>query len=98
MYEQIARNRRRTFFLISGFLVVVLGLGYLFGMLFRAGPIGLIFAAVVATIMSLVSYRNGDKIVLAITHAHEVTPEQQPRLHNLVEGLAIAAGTPKPRV
>ena len=30
--------------------------------------------------------------------AREVTPEQQPRLHNIVEGLSIAAGIPKPRV
>src|SRR4029079_6257893 len=39
-----------------------------------------------------------DKAVLASTRAKKVTPEQEPRLHNVVEGLAIAAGTPKPRV
>jgi heat shock protein HtpX len=37
-------------------------------------------------------------VVLASTRAKEVTPEEAPRLHNLVEGLAIAAGLPKPRV
>src|SRR5207247_7175064 len=48
--------------------------------------------------MSAGSYFYGDRIVLASTRARAVTPEQQPRLHNIVEGLAIAAGVPKPRV
>ena len=37
-------------------------------------------------------------MVLASTRAQLVTPDQQPRLHNIVEGLAIAAGVPKPKV
>ncbi len=36
--------------------------------------------------------------MLASTRAKEVTPQEAPRLHNIVEGLAIAAGLPKPRV
>ena len=40
----------------------------------------------------------GDRMVLAATGAREVAPEEEPRLHNIVEGLAIAAGVPKPRV
>ena len=48
--------------------------------------------------MSLGSYFYGDRIVLASTRAKEVSKEDAPRLHNLVEGLAIAAGTPTPKV
>ena len=48
--------------------------------------------------MSLGSYFSGDQMVLASTRAKEVTAEEAPRLHNIVEGLAIAAGVPKPRV
>jgi heat shock protein HtpX len=36
--------------------------------------------------------------VLASSRAREVTADEEPRLHNLVEGLAIAAGIPKPRI
>src|SRR4029079_2296056 len=43
-------------------------------------------------------YLYGDRIVLASTRAKEVSKEEQPRLHNIVEGLAIAAGVPKPRI
>ncbi len=69
-------------------------IGYLWG----AGPYGAIIALVVAGVLSVVSYFNGDKLVLASTRAKAVTPQDEPRLHNVVEGLAIAAGIPKPRV
>lgn len=98
MYEQLERNVRRTWFLMGGFILVVLGVGYLFGAIFGAGPTGLILALVFSAGLSFVSYRSGDKIVLRMSRAREVTHEQEPRLHNLVEGLAIAAGIPKPRV
>jgi heat shock protein HtpX len=53
---------------------------------------------VVAAFMSVGSYLYGDRLVLASTRARQVTPDEEPRLHNIVEGLAIAAGIPKPRV
>jgi len=52
----------------------------------------------IAGIQSWVALSYGDKMVLAATHARLVMPEEDPRLHNLVEGIAIAAGLPKPAV
>ncbi len=69
--------------------------GYLF---FNGGILGLFIALGIAAAMSVSSYLYGDRMVLAATGAREVTPEEEPRLHNIVEGLAIAAGVPKPRV
>ncbi len=98
MYEEIASNKRKTVLLVLGsivFLAVVgLGIGYLFG----TGPVGLVIALAVALALSISSYFYGDRIVLRSTRAREVTAAEQPRLHNIVEGLAIAAGVPKPRV
>jgi heat shock protein HtpX len=98
LYDQLENNVRRSWFLLAGFVVVVLAAGYGFGLLFRAGPVGLIIAAIIAVILSWTSYRNGDKVVLRLSRAREVTPQEEPRLHNIVEGLAIAAGIQKPRV
>jgi heat shock protein HtpX len=98
MYEQLASNVRRSWLLIGGFIIVVGAVGLGFGYLFNAGPFGLIIAVVIAVVMSIISYRNGDKIVLKMSRAREVTHADQPRLINLVEGLAIAGGIPKPRV
>ncbi|HEX8098860.1 MAG TPA: M48 family metallopeptidase [Actinomycetota bacterium] len=98
MYEEIARNKRRTVFLIIGALIFAAGLGYLFGRLMGIGIVGLVIALLIAAGMSYSSYRYGDRLVLAASRARKVTHDEQPRLHNIVEGLALAAGLPKPEV
>jgi heat shock protein HtpX len=98
LYEQIARNKRRTVVLIVGALVFAGGLGYLFGLLLNVGIAGLIVALVIVGAMSWYSYMYGDRLVLRTSRARKVTEEEEPRLHNIVEGLAIAAGLPKPEV
>jgi heat shock protein HtpX len=98
LYEQIARNKRRTVVLILGALVFAGGLGYLFGLLLNVGIAGLIVALVIVGAMSWYSYRYGDRLVLRTSRARKVSEEEEPRLHNIVEGLAIAAGLPKPEV
>ena len=98
MWDLYRKNTRRSILLIAGFVLVVLGMGWLFGYLFDGGLIGVPIAAVIATFMTWLSYRSGDKIVLAVSRAREVTHDQEPRLHNIVDGLCIAAGIPKPKV
>lgn len=98
MYEEIASNKRRTWLLIVGAVLLLGAVGYFLGLLYEAGPIGLVIALALAVVMSVGSYRYGDRVVLASARAKEVTAEEQPRLHNIVEGLSIAAGIPKPRV
>jgi heat shock protein HtpX len=98
VYEQIAANRRKTIVLLIVAFALLALVGYAIGLLFGAGWFGLAIAVVLAVLLQLASYYNGDKIVLASTRAREVGAEEQPRLHNIVEGLAIAAGVPKPRV
>jgi heat shock protein HtpX len=99
VHEQIARNKRKTFLLLL-LAVVFTGLvGYAIGYLwFNSGSAGLVVAVILAFVLSLGSYFFGDRAVLASTRARKVTPQEEPRLHNVVEGLAIAAGLPKPEV
>jgi heat shock protein HtpX len=98
VYEQISANKRKSILLVLGAIVLLGVVGYVLGTIWATGPVGAVIALVVAAVMSIGSYRYGDRIVLASTRAKEVTPEEEPRLHNIVEGLAIAAGIPKPRV
>lgn len=98
MYEQIAANKRKTALLFVLALLLLGGVGYALGLLTQSGPTGLVIALIVAVVMSVGSYLYGDRIVLASTRAREVSAEEAPRLHNIVEGLSIAAGIPKPRV
>ncbi len=98
MYEEIASNKRKTVLLVVGAFLFLGVIGLAIGYLFGTGPLGLVIALVVAFLLATWSYFSGDKVVLASTRAKLVTPDEQPRLHNIVEGLAIAAGVPKPRV
>jgi heat shock protein HtpX len=98
VYEQIAANKRKTAMLFVLAIVLLAGVGYAIGLLSESGPVGLVIALIVAVVMSVGSYLYGDRIVLASTRAKEVSKEEQPRLHNIVEGLAIAAGVPKPLI
>jgi len=98
VYEQIARNKWRSFLLIVGVLVLAGGIGYLFGYLFDGGLFGLVLALGIAAVGSFSSYRYGDRLVLRVSRARPASREEYPKLHNVVEGLCIAAGMPVPAI
>jgi heat shock protein HtpX len=98
VYEQISRNKWRSFLLILVVLVLAGGIGYLFGYLFQAGPAGLVLALGIAAVGSWSSYMYGDRLVLRVSRAQPAAREQYPKLHNVVEGLCIAAGMPVPAI
>jgi len=77
----------------------LLGLVYavLVGVLFAAGA-GAVTIAVLAAVLFVVQYFTSDKIALASMGAHEVSPQQAPAFHALVERLCIQANLPKPRL
>jgi heat shock protein HtpX len=97
MYEQIASNKRKSVFLILFFLVMIFALAWVFGQITELGSYALIPATIIAVLMTIGSYYGSDKIVLAVSRARPVNREEFPYLYNVVEGLAIAAGLPKPR-
>jgi heat shock protein HtpX len=98
LYEQIAANKRKTFVLILGFVILLGLVGVAFDYLLQGGAVGLVIVAVIVIVSSVVSYFNSDKAALAISHAKPADPQQYARLYNLVEGLCIASGLPKPRL
>jgi heat shock protein HtpX len=89
----MSRNTWKTFILLAGLTALLLFFGQAFG-----GRSGLYFALFMALIMNMVGYWFSDKIALAMTGAQEVSVQEAPDLHRLVERLAMQAGIPKPRV
>jgi heat shock protein HtpX len=72
----------------------VLAIGALLAVL--AGPLLFVAAVVVALVLGVVAYLNAFRVVLRVSHAQPVSAEDEPRYHNLVEGLCVSAGLPKP--
>jgi heat shock protein HtpX len=97
VYDRIGANKRGTWFLIVGFVVVltafvgiiVLALGGSIGILGVVG-IGLI-------VYALVSYYISTSVVLSISGAHEVSKDEEWEFVRRVENLSIGSGLPMPR-
>ena len=98
MYEQVAQNKRRSALLVAGFVVFVVLVVAAFDIIFGGGYVGLAVAVPIAAIAAFVSYWKSDSIALSVSRARPADPETYARLHNLVEGLCIASGLPKPRL
>jgi len=97
LYTQKDKNIRKTWMLITFFLVFVIALGWVFSYQFNS-PIILIIAVIFSTVTSFTSYWYSDKIVLAMSHAQEVKHDENPDLYHLVENLCITAGLPLPKI
>ena len=86
-------NYFKTALLLAALTGFVLAAGYLLG-----GQSGLVIALAAALGMNLFAYWNSDKMVLRMSNAQEVGPEQAPELYGIVQRLAQRAGLPMPRV
>jgi len=84
--------------LIAGFVALVVAVAFAFDLVVGGGPWVLVGAVVFAGGSAFFSYWKSDAVALAVSRARPADPTQYARLHNLVEGLCIAAGLPKPRV
>jgi len=97
--DLIAKNRRTSvIMLVSEFVLVGLlgaGIGFL---VTRSAAGGILVGAAAAVAIDLIAWLFAVRATIALTKAVEVTPEQAPVLHNVVEGLCIATGLPKPKV
>jgi len=98
MYEQIARNKRRTFVMLAVFVLLIAAVAVALGFIFKAGVAIVPIAIVIAIAMAWTSYFASDRIALAASRAKPADGPEYARYHNLVEGLCIAAGLPKPRL
>ncbi len=97
LYTQRDSNIRKTWLLITGFFVVVIGIGWLFSRIY-GNPSILYFAVIFSIVMNFISYWYSDKIVLAMNRAVPVEKKDNPELYNIVENLSITAGLPMPKI
>lgn len=89
----MSKNGFKTFILLAGLTALLLVIGQAMG-----GRSGLYVAFFMALLMNFIGYWFSDKIALKMSGAQEVTADQAPDLHRIVERLSAQAGLPKPRV
>jgi len=97
LYTYADSNIKKTWLLMTGFLIFIIVLGWLFSFLLNSSII-LIIAVVLSILMSFTSYWYSDKIILRMTQAQLIEKKDNPELYRLVENLCITAGLPLPRI
>ena len=97
MYKQIAENKRKTVFIIMGFVLLIGVIAGIFAYFYRDSWIA-VWTIIVAIIYALIQYYFAGNIAMAMTGAKEITKRDNPRLYNTVENLSITTGLPMPKV
>ncbi len=98
LLAQIAANKRRTVYVMAGFALLITAVVAVFDLAFAGGPVFIAIAIVVVLAMVWASYFYSDKLAIAASHAREADPDHYRQLHNIVEGLCLGVGLPKPRL
>jgi heat shock protein HtpX len=80
-----------TLFLLGALYVVLI-------VALLAAGTGAIFVGLIAGGLLLAQFFASDKLALHAMGAHEVTPDEAPELHAMVDRLCVQADLPKPRV
>jgi heat shock protein HtpX len=98
-YDQISRNKRNSVILLALIFLTFVLLGYVIARIY-SGSFFIIMSLFTAFSIFYIwfGYYSSDKIALASVNAQPASPEQFRMYHNLVEGLCIASGMPKPKL
>lgn len=96
--DQIARNKRKSFFLMFWIFLVLVIFGYVISLAFSPGYFFVIMAIAIifSLIYILVGYYNSHKIAIASVGAKKADRTKYKEYYNLVEGLTLASGLPMP--
>lgn len=97
LYSHQDSNIRKTWLLMTVFLVFIIFIGWMFGYVYNSPEI-LYFAVGLSLFMNFFAYWYSDKVVLAMSGAKPASRETHLELFRIVENLSITAGLPMPRV
>lgn len=99
--DQIAKNKRKSVFLMAIVFIILFALVYLIGYAWSGADIFIIssFAIIISISYILISYYNSDKIAISSVGAKQIEREGIYKEYwDLVEGLTISAGLPMPKL
>ncbi|PIU43844.1 MAG: zinc metalloprotease HtpX [Candidatus Nealsonbacteria bacterium CG07_land_8_20_14_0_80_39_13] len=97
LYTQADSNIRKTWLLVTGFLVFIIAIGWLFSYT-QNSPSLLVVAVIFSLATSFFSYWFSDKLVLSMLNAKLIEERDDKELYRLVENLCITAGLPLPKI
>ena len=97
IYNQKDSNIHKTWLLMTVFLLLIIGFGWIFSYAYHTPEI-LYFAVILSLVMNIVAYWQSDKIALSMSGAVPIRRQDNLYLYRIVENLCITAGLPTPRI
>lgn len=98
MFNEARSNKVKSVLLMSLFIIIIGVLGALIGFFYNNVYFGLIIAVMFSLVYTFIGFYSGDRMILTMSGAKEATKKDYPYLYHTVEGLAISAGIPKPKI
>ena len=100
MFEDIRKNKRKSIFIVFGFVLIITLIIYYLCMAFDlSAPTAITIALIFSILSAWTSYYNSDKIILSVTHARPATEAEDKKIINILEGLMVSSGLSyKPRL
>ena len=98
IYQQIAANKRRSFFAISLFILFIVSISYVFGKIYGDSLSYTAIAFIFSGIAAFGSYYFSDQIILALSSAKPADPKKNFDFFTAVQNMSIASGLPMPKL
>ena len=92
MFEDIKKNKIKSWFIVLLFLIFIAVIVYYICMALDLGELSIIIAMIFAIVSTWGSYYYSDKIVLKLNKARPATKEEDLKLVNILDSLVISAG------
>ena len=97
MYKQIAENKRRTIYIVIGFVLMIGAIAGLFAWVYNDVWI-VVWMTIIAIVYAVFQYFMSSSIAMIMTGARGIKKKDNPRFYNIVENLSITTGLPMPKV
>ena len=94
MFEDIEKNKMKSWAIVLLFLVFISIIVYYICMALDLGELSIIIALIFSILSTFGSYYYSDKIVLSLNKARPATKEENLKLVNILDSLVISAGLP----
>lgn len=98
MFEDIQRNKMKSWFIVSLFILIITLIIYYVCMALDLGAISIVIALIASIASAWGSYYYSDRIVLSINKARPATREENLKIVNILDSLVVSSGlqhTPK---
>ncbi len=93
MFEDIKRNKRNSFLIVFGFVLIITLILYYLCMAFHfSAPAAILISLTFSILVSWASYYNSDQIILSVSKARPATEEEDKKIINILDGLMISSG------